>query len=332
MIKKFCLIFLFFILLSMSISSVDASDENIRSLAFGDNLRSNSFLTIQPSETALQQKMNPLEEYIIPVNITYKIDGLFANFMEKRLTSKTVKIDLTPAIYPDWCSVTITPESVTANINTTEVDINEELSVKIGIKEDALAFEKGTIKINATANEVKGPLNILTWINQKKFSNDFEITVGYIPDISITPGNSSYEISPINVTNTTINIKNNGNGKTTVLVNITEEPNNWNITIPERIDLEFGEDKDINLKIKPSKNFKQNHINITFTPYYHTEVPSEGTINTETIYRTFDYKNDGSYKEEKENGFKIDSTSILVIIIIVLAVILILIGIKIKRK
>ncbi len=333
MIKKISFVLLILLLLSLIASPIDATDENIKSLALGDNLRSNPIITIQPNETAIQPNMIPGIEYIIPVNLTYKIEGIFAKMMGNLLTNKKANIDLKVTSNNPECTVKIAPDSVTADISINEKEIDESVSVSVSLSAKAKATDKVTININATANEVKGLLNIIKWINQKTFSKDFSITIGYKPDISITPDNNSYEISPINITNTTINIKNNGNGKTTVLVNITEEPVGWNIIIPKTIDLETGEDIDINLTVKPLKNFNQDFINITFTPFYYTEVPSEDTTNSETIYRSYEYKNDGSYKEEKkDNGFEIDSTILLIIIIIVLAIILVLIGFKLKKR
>ena len=80
-------------------------------------------------------------EVTIPINISYKISGRFANFVVNYLIKNSLAtIDLSIKNTPKWCTARISPNVVNPTISSQWH--SEEAYVEISITELAPAFEK----------------------------------------------------------------------------------------------------------------------------------------------------------------------------------------------
>ena len=258
----------------------------------------------------------------IPLNVSCTLTGPFANRQTRKLRSRPIEIELSIVEKPDWCDASIVNPTVNVIVDEAEPSKSR---LTLTVTEQAPAFQQGTVKIRATNQEIKGIF--FTRITKEEFDYDISFEIGYFPKLNYTTNNTLMEVPPLNETNIPIKIKNLGNGVTKVLIEIKDLPENWNITYPTSVTLASpisGEEneKEVNVKVKPPKDFSTETITISLTSHYLGNPEIEGqTGNLQIVL-----KNDGSY--EKEEGF--DITLPIIIIVVIILIIIILIFLKQK--
>ena len=268
-----------------------------------------------------------LEEPLIPggdtrdinVSIEYKVQGgkILGNFLIKLFSSKTLTLELNIIESPDWLTVDLDEDSF-------EFDVSNETLIKtlvlsVSASSDAPAYEEGDLKFNATVEPKKGPLGILTLISgfYEEYKLSFEAS--YAPSIDIKPESTTYTISPYNETEIPISITNLGNDKTTVMTEIVNQSENWNVSISD-ITIDIDETGTAYLKVYADHKFDQETIKIKFTPARKQDTSDKGESQIVTLL----FENDGSYKEPEEE-FEIDTTMLAAILLVILLVIIVII-------
>lgn len=327
MLKKILIILIIFLFIGLIFNTNALSSEitNIENNEEGFSLRkifAAAPLIIVDYEPQDENVIPNSEVLDIPLNVSCTLTGLFANRQTRRLRSRPIEIELSIVEKPDWCDASIANPTVSILPDDTEP---AKARLTLTVTEQAPAFQQGTVKIKATNKEISGIF--FTRITKEEFEYDISFEIGYLMKLNYTTNNTLMEIPPINETNIPIKIKNLGNGDTTVLIEIKDMPEKWNITYPPSVTLaspisDEENEKEINIKVKPPKDFSIETITVSLTSHYSGSPEIEGqTENLQIVL-----KNDGSYKEE--GGFDIT----LPIIIIVVIILVIIIFIFLKQK
>jgi len=273
--------------------------------------KTDPIITAEPDEDATNKLIMPLGETLdIPVKVNYKIEGNLAKLYSKiPLRNKKASLDFEIIDTPSYATASIDVEKLDFNISTESVE--KEIILKVSLDEKATAFEKSNIDIKISANEVKGFLGLATLVNSGNITVEVPFSADYYPDITIDMPYDEKEIPPNNITEVPINITNNGNYKTTVLIDIKDIPVNWTLDI-QNVDLNKDETKEIILEVDPYLYFDNETVKIDFTPQAYNVADKTGdTITKEILFR-----NDGSYveEEEEEEGFFIPGFELVLLI------------------
>jgi uncharacterized membrane protein len=324
MCKKILIFGIIFFLIFLIFSPSTLSQEFIEN----EKIVSSSFRTIFAASPLITITYEELEEPIIPntktiripLKISYELTGRYATRQLRKLRNEVVTIEL---------SITDQEEGVDANIENSLFDIkigsNDIFTTNliVTVNENIQANTVGTVKIIAKSEEISGLF--FTLVEKGEQTVEVGFVIGYWPVISSSlPEGSNFEIPPLRNTKIPIRILNLGNGPTYVAIEIIDIPKNWNITFPSSLQLpsavsKENYEKEINIDVKPPKDFSRNTINISITPHLLGDPTNKG--QTEII--TFNFKNDGSYKE---------GTPIFLIILIVIIIMIILGLLLIIRK
>lgn len=334
MYKKFTIAAIMIILLSMTFSpAVLSSEVNIADASGGFEIKallaSSSSINLTYDEAAVKEEVIPNADSIeIPLNVSYQIVGHLAGLHSRMYKNREVKIELKIVERPDWCEATISE----GNLSTTPAakePVNSILS--ISVDENAPALKKEVVKIQATCSKIKGLFGIVTKVIGSNETFEIPFTVGYLPLIDVEYSFTYKEVPPLNTTIIPVNITNLGNGKTVVKIEVENESGNYTVNYPDNIvlgSLVSGEEnkKQVEIEIQPFKNFSKESIKISFTPQYYANSDLDG----QTIVTQITLKNDGSYKEPKEES-EINSTLLIVVVVVIILVLLFAIILK-KRK
>ena len=316
------LCFIFFSILSPnSLSNELAEEVNSDGFSLRTIFAANPL--IQITYEKIEERAIPNSGVIeIPLKISYKLSGTFANWQERKLRSRPIEIELSVIDKPDWCDASITNPLVDITLGDSEPD-NPPL-LRVSVNENAPAYTQGTVQVKATSPEISGLF--FTRVKGGEVTCDVTFEVGYLPVLSLEIEESSMKIPPLDVTEIPIKLTNLGNGPTMVMIEIEGMPEKWIFNYPKSIILDspvFGQEivKKVDIYIKPSKYFSRETINISFTPSYIGRPDAQGKPMVLTIV----LENDGSLKDEG-----LDFTlSIIVIVAIILIVIL---SIFLKRR
>ncbi len=226
-----------------------------------------------------------------------------------KLLNQLPKVNLTLSVEaPDGYQVELDKEKV-------ELDYNnefEEADVKLTITldDDVIALQKMEVKIKADYHGL-GSISA--------FSNNTTISFmpDYVSNISVEL-DSELTIPPLKETMVPINITNNGNGESSVIISIKNfNQNNWNITFDqEEITIGVGQTKSAMMYVKPPKEFNFQTLTLTFTPTSTVEDVDDSYLQGDSVDSSITFNNDGSLKDDEE----FDVTMILIIAIVILIV------------
>jgi hypothetical protein len=338
MSKKFIIIVLLAILLTATVSSTTiaetSSDEN-PSLGFA----------IVKSEIAIDvgsqidNPIGPSETKEIEITISYRLDigdlaaRLFFNrrigrfllfgfgYIMKSKEIPSAEINFSVEC-PDWCTVTLEPSGVTAEISNVFKEADEKVKLTISVNDTAPALELGNITVTAESQNSWG-------IGGSSNKTTISVMAAYNSTLEIN-ATATREISPVNETVIPINITNAGNGETTVNISIETAPEKWNISFSQaEVTLSVGETKQIDVFVIPVKSFKNETIQLAFTPTSTSdEDVDEKYLQGESVAFGIALLNDGSLDEE--NG--IPGFEILLVVIAFLVVVVICFFVIRRRK
>jgi len=310
MSKKFIIIVLLAILLTATVSSTaiaETSSDEDPSLGFA----------IVESEITLDvgsQIGRPLglsETKEIEITVKYRLDigdiaarllfnrriGRFMLFgfgyIMKSKGIPSAEINLSVEC-PDWCKATLEPSGVKAEISNVFKEADEKVKLTISVNDTAPVLEPGDITVIAESQDSWG-------IGGSSNETTISVMAAYESTLEIN-ATATREISPINETVIPINITNAGNGETTVNISIETAPEKWNISFSQaEVTLSAGETKQIDMFVIPVKSFKNETIQLAFTPTSTSdEDVDEKYLQGESVAFGITLLNDGSL--DKENG------------------------------
>jgi hypothetical protein len=254
---------------------------------------------------SVEEEVKPYGEGIeIPLKTTFHLVGSFAKLQSRLLKYRVFEIRLSIVDQPDWCQANIKNDIVELPLDHTEPYLS---TLEVTVSENAPALIQGIVKIKAEFPEISGLF--FTRVNEDEATFEILFIVGYHPAIRINllePNDYPYmEISPLNITNIKIGIRNLGNGPTYVEFEIQDKPENWSINFPSSVLLgsaingRESSEKQLVIKVLPPKYFSYESIKISIKHHYLGIPDLKG--RTEGIHLFF--SNDGSLKEEEPDIF-----------------------------
>jgi len=212
---------------------------------------------------------------------------------------------------PDWCTATLEPSGVTAEISNVFTEADEKVKLTISVNDTAPALEPGDVTVIA---ESQGSWGIGGSSNKTTIS----VMVAYNSTLEVN-ATTTMEISPVNETTIPINITNTGNGESTVNISIVTAPE-WNISFSQaEVTLSVGETKQIDMFVIPVKSFKNETIQLTFTPTSTSdEDVNEQYLQGESVAFGITLLNDGSLDEE--NGIPVFEILLVIAALVVVII------------
>jgi len=336
--KKLLTISAVFILIAIALLPSNSTAESNDYDAKNSVLKLKSIVDITLDKTKADEPIMPgSEPKAFTINATYQtvnyktgLGKILNNFFFKLLKGKEKVIKLDIIDKPDWCIATLSDTQHFAFVSDEKQNFSTELYVEV--LKNSTAYEHGAIKINVSVEPQKGPLGKLLIIAGYQDTFLIEIIPAYYPDIDTKvvyencTDTEIIEISPYNETAVPINITNQGNSETKVLVEITKAPENWTVEVDPSVTIDMDSTKQIQLLINATHKFENETISLKLTPARADEDTDVG----ESTNITIKLHNDGSYKEPEE-PFEIDTT-LLAIIILALVILTILIVIIRRRR
>jgi len=241
---------------------------------------------------------NKTEEPIIPLQdlISYKLmleykvtmGGLFGqNLIYALFQNRRVNIKLEVVDTPDWATAQLETTTIPANIPKTVGNTEPYYAyISLSLKEDAPAYERGSIGIKVTIPNV-GPIQ---GFDQTLYVN---FKPAYRAIIDVNPQINSKLIGPMDVTSFPIDINNQGNGRTKVFLEIDYQslPEGWSAVIDDNVIIEAGsgseKTKTVYLTVYPPKGFGYHddiaNIRVKVTPTWAENTAIEGKYEYVTL-------------------------------------------------
>jgi hypothetical protein len=231
------------------------------------------------------------------------------------------KVNLTLSVEaPDGCQVGLDKEKVELDYNNEFEEVDVKLTITLD--DDVIALQKMDVKIKA---DYPGLGRIAAFSNNTTIS----FMPDYVSNISVEL-DSELKIPPLKETMVPINITNNGNGESNVIIGIKNfNQNNWNITFDkDEITIGVEQTKSAMMYVKPPKEFNFETLTLMFTPTSTVEDVDDSYRQGDSVDSDITFKNDGSLEDDED----FDVAMILIIAIVVLiAFVLIAFFLK-KRK
>ena len=284
------------------------------------------------SSIAVLNWENKSEEPIVPIQdlVTYKLKleytvtkgGLFGeNIIYSLFKSRRVDIKLEIVDSSDWAIAQLEQYVIAANIPKS-VGNSEDYFVNIylSLKEDAPAFERGSIGIKVTIPNV-GPIQGFNQISTLPFKPDFRALIDVNPQIN------SKIIGPMDVTSFPIDIENQGNGRTKVFLEVDYEslPEGWTAVIDDNVIIETGNmgenTKTVYLTVYPPKGFG-----------YHDDIANVRVKVTPTWAENTNIRGNYEYVTVNVESRGISVIGIEVVLSVIVLIVLIIIGIYLIYK
>jgi len=282
------------------------------------------------NETGEPEPIQPkqdLRPYTLVVSYTVTKGGLFGGGLIYSLyAGRTVDIKLELVGYPEWATVELTKNTVTAHVPDSFGDETEyNVRIELSLSENAPAYEQGVIYIKATVPQI-GPIDGM----EQTFSLSFK--PAYLALISPVPQTNNKIIGPMDTAEFPIDISNLGNARTKVFFEIDYDslPDGWSAIINDNIVLETGSESTgrVYLTVRPPKGFGYHDddaiIRVKITPKYADDTSIQG----ESEYLTVSVESRGL----SIIGIEIVLAIVLLIVLVIIVLYLIFVKKMIFRK
>lgn len=247
-------------------------------------LNLNSYVRVDWSANKTQNPIVPRGEMRqIDIDVTYGVTygSIFppaVNLLMNIYSGRQVNIMMRIIDTPEWCTATLKSGTLTTQISTTENTIPSVLTIRID--EDAPAYGAGYVTLEVSVDKV-------SWIEgySKQFSLEF--TPEYLPLVDANvDGQTSKNIGPLDNAVFPINIRNLGNSRTTVFLDV-DPPNNWIAVVTNQITIPTNGNGTAYLTVKPPKEFgwhyDREQIKISVTPARAENIQQQGETTFITV-------------------------------------------------
>jgi len=255
-------------------------------------------LFINFSSIAILNWENKSKEPIIPIQdlIPYKLileyrvtkGGLLGeNIIYRLFQNRRVNIRLEVVENPQWVTAQLETNIIPANIPKTVGESEYYYAdITLSLKENAPAYERGSIGIKVTIPDV-GPIQGFDQTLYLQFKPAYRALIDVNPQIN------SKIIGPMGTASFPIDISNQGNGRTKVFLEVDYEslPNGWTAVIDDTVIIESGVDsektKTVYLTVYPPKGFGYHddiaNIRVKVTPTWAENTAIQGKYEYVTL-------------------------------------------------
>ena len=216
--------------------------------------------------------------------VTWGVLGRFINYIYR---GTVIRLELSIIDKPEWCVAILSQGTLQCIIpppkeNSYEI-VHTQLAVAVA--DDAPAFELCPITIQTNVEPLRGPFGFITVMQGTTQVINVTFTVAYKPLLQFTlPEGNTIEAPPLTQVELPIGFKNLGNGRTIVVNELVNYPDDWIVTLPSQVTLEVQEYKEIILTIIAPANFSgEKTITMSFTPHSAENYSLIGATTYETI-------------------------------------------------
>lgn len=204
----------------------------------GDNSNShfpiftfNSYIDITPDTSELNKPLAIDQSVNVPITIQYSTD-IPPNFLSiipfpirnlilyGSVVAPRQKISVDVVNKPDWADITVSDKDILLDIPFKGTPSTRETTLILSPYEEAPA-QPYTITIRASCERIGR-------VNGFNISSDIVFTPSFVPTISITPENPTRTVSPREMINFKITVKNEANKKARVTPTIETNDSRWN--------------------------------------------------------------------------------------------------------
>ena len=278
------------------------------------------------------QKITPLSETVrFPFNVSYQIEGVFAERAVKYLSKKgiTPHIDIRIKKKPSWCTAMIYPDILLPKLATEWV--SEEAYITVAFDDQAPAYDPAVVIIEMQTKEISTFLYEVKGVTK---TAELSFVPAYLPIIEAIPHNTTQVTKPGKTVVFNIELQNLGNAETEFIFNVLDIPAGWKVDIPSNMSIGsfiWGDDYKgaVQFSITPPKDVGSRNIreviNLKVTGQYFAGQIDE-TMETAEVIMSFTVEVEGNIIWEP--GFLVP---ILFVIIIALILVLIKFGPIIKK-
>ena len=237
--------------------------------------------------------------YNVPLEIKYSILATFPNIIVTAFNERqNAIIHLSVEPMQDWFTCTLSHNSVRTDITTKYEPVEEKVTVRINLDERAPARGSGEVRVTARVDTQK---SLGCEIAGKTFEYTFPFTPKYLPVISVESSNTFVDIGPMETAEIEVVLRNLGNARTTVNIDILNIPEGWAVGAPAQVTIGSSTlDEDptttVNIQIQPPYGFGYHDdrmpIQIEFTPSFYLE-PGQPEASGAPIKETFNIQSRG---------------------------------------
>ena len=277
------LFFSYFIPVSTSAFS-DFKEEDSRFILFGLQ----SYLELSWNESAAIKPIIPRGGLrSVPLEITFGINkGPLGEYILPFFYGREIHIYLKVGGYPEWCDVVMKSGTIVTAISREVQHLRSLFTVQLD--KNAPAFQEFVVVVEASIDNITGPFGVINFINGCKTEAFPCFQPDYLPLINVDcPNGNTIKAPPGLTTTLTFRVTNLGNGETRVLNEFAEIPDSdWNISMPDEIQLDVGESGIVNISVRPPCFSGQNYaeiIKVRLTPQY----AYNSSISGNSLYTTF---------------------------------------------
>ncbi len=214
----------------------------------------------------------------IPLNISCVVTGgIFGEYIlwYYRITNQYLDVSLDLEEIPSYCHSSLSTTQLQFPITNTPT--YQIVQMTLAVDYTAPAYEALSLKINASVDDKKGPLGLFTIIEGYQRTSMIFFIADYLPLLAIRLEDNVIQTTPGITVNVPIDVKNLGNGKTTVFATIEEVPSGWIGIVTDQVDLEVDENKSMILQIRTPTNFNGNRVfTLYFTPHFSHDLSKMG--------------------------------------------------------
>ena len=239
--------------------------------------------TGQPDPIQPKQDLRP---YTLVVSYTVTRGGLLGGgLIYSMYAGRTVDIKLELVNYPDWATVELTKNTVTAHVpKYIGYESEYEVRIELSLDEDAPAYEQGVIYIRATVPQI-GPIDGMEQTYSLSFKPAYRALISYVPQ------SNNKIIGPMDTAEFPIDVTNLGNARTKVFLEVDYDslPDGWSAIINDNIVLETGSGSagKVYLTVRPPKGFGYHDddavIRVKITPKYADDTNIQGESEYLTV-------------------------------------------------
>jgi hypothetical protein len=208
--------------------------------------------------------------------------GLFGKYLLYLYSNTQIIIDLQITDKSSWCTATLSQGTLSTTVTPDNISTRiTKLSLQVA--DDAPAFDLGYVTIKATAQKIA----LIKGYEQ-------EFTLSFVPDYKpliqpTLPETNTKQIGPMDTATFPIEIKNLGNARTVVNLNVVSVPKDWVAIVTSQITLEEGTGSTgtAYLVVKPPKGFgyhdDQQTIMVSLQPAQADRQTNVGVTTYQTV-------------------------------------------------
>jgi hypothetical protein len=230
---------------------------------------------------------------VVKLEISFGVSfGVLGRLVYFLLRNQPVIITVEIEDTPDWCIATLSQGTLQCTIPAREDSYTTvHTQCVVQVSDDAPAFAPCPLKVRTAVQPFYGPFGLIPLLRGVTQQDTITFTVAYKPLLqTFFPETNIIEAPPFVEVELPIWIKNLGNGRTTVVNEIVNYPEEWVVSLPDQLIIEVDEYGMMNLSIIPLWFYVgEEFITLRFTPHSTDDFSLYGESIFVTIKAYFEF-------------------------------------------